>query len=1089
MKRLVFILVVITSSLLHAQSWGSLPVDMVVTMNTSSPGTAMTSTIFNAGIQTSECTPGTNCGWNQFAGTNRFTVGANQGACSNLGQVTLNGGSTTFAAQSMNYNNTAHQDQTTTDREAIYFNGPSGKSNVSVISCITLGTPSQGNGTDWDIQGLWDNGGHYVMTQLNNSCNSSNEFGVRLESDYNGSTTHSATCIPLIPYQLLSGQPQSYNTYWVVTNYNMNSVTCGTFSSVGCGTLTIYTVDGTKVGQINVPAPSGGTLGTSAGLGISIGNYESGTDTGNYTYFQNVMVDWTSGSIDPFWAQSDPWTGVVAPGRAASWTGNAGVSGGIPNRTNICSSLTSSATTSQIDTAISNCSSAGGGVVYLAAGTYSNATTGICFNGAANVTLRGAGANQTFLVPTTAASCSGGPASPLVIGSNDNNFKTSISNGPVTVSGMLNPGSNTISLSSVSNLKVGNPIILDQLNNTNDQGGVIVAQSDATSSGSTSPGINGPYSTSGNAGGDARCSSASSDTSCYSQEQVVTVTQCDGNTTAGHTCSSGANITISPGLRMPNWSTGQTMSAWWSSSPALNDGVENLSVNTSGLSGDTGIDIWNCLNCWVAGVTSTNAALASIQIEYSQHVSVIDSYLFLTQNGSTSSYGVFCFSGSDVLVENNIMQAVTSATLSETCSGSVIDYNFAVNAYYPANPGYNVNNHGDHSVGVDTELLEGNIFNLHTADVIHGTRNFITDFRNNIYGPQPACYASGSTYATSVYGACTSGLTPMQIYAFSRFYNLIGNVVGTSGTNTNYCNGANSSCGSPVANNTNNFGIGYGNSPVPNDPNVQTTIVLWGNSDPVTGYSSPRFNCSEIATFPTSGTATSSLVPAQFNYYNPCPASNTLPASFFYASKPSWLGSKPWPLIGPDVSSGNVEVCTGGTYTGALVNSSSLCTGTGGAAGTWSNGEVNSNQAMDCYFALGGNPYGTGAQLSFNAAVCYSNDPGGFAVPPTCSTNCAGNYTGSVVATFANSNSGTTIMCYTTNGSTPATNGSGTGCTTGTSLSGSSGNVTVSASETVEVVAGTSTLSDSSVLSEAYTINSSSPSSAVGATAVGVSIN
>lgn len=59
------------------------------------------------------------------------------------------------------------------------------------------------------------------------------------------------------------------------------------------------------------------------------------------------------------------------------------------------------------------------------------------------------------------------------------------------------------------------------------------------------------------------------------------------------------------------------------------------------------------------------------------------------------------------------------------------------------------------------------------------------------------------------------------------------------------------------------------------------------------------------------------------------------------------------------------------------------------------------------------------------------------------------------------------ILCYTTNGTTPATNGS-TGCTTGTLYSAA---VSVAASETLKAVAGGTGFLDSSVSSAAYTIN------------------
>ena len=116
-------------------------------------------------------------------------------------------------------------------------------------------------------------------------------------------------------------------------------------------------------------------------------------------------------------AQTAPWAGVLAPRRAIDWS-NVGVVGGIPNRTTICSSLTSTATTAQINSAIASCSNIGGGVVSLGAGTYSGVTSGFSFNGASNVTVRGAGANQTFLAPTSG----------ITINASDNNWKGSPQN-------------------------------------------------------------------------------------------------------------------------------------------------------------------------------------------------------------------------------------------------------------------------------------------------------------------------------------------------------------------------------------------------------------------------------------------------------------------------------------------------------------------------------------------------------------------------------------------------------------------------------------------------------------------------------------
>lgn len=91
------------------------------------------------------------------------------------------------------------------------------------------------------------------------------------------------------------------------------------------------------------------------------------------------------------------------------------------------------------------------------------------------------------------------------------------------------------------------------------------------------------------------------------------------------------------------------------------------------------------------------------------------------------------------------------------------------------------------------------------------------------------------------------------------------------------------------------------------------------------------------------------------------------------------------------------------------------------------------------------------------------------ASPSSCSPG-AGSYSGTQTPACTNPNTGTTVQCYTTNGATPATNGSGTACTTGTLLSSGS-TVTISTTTTLNIIAGTSTLADSTVTTYVYTIN------------------
>jgi hypothetical protein len=104
-------------------------------------------------------------------------------------------------------------------------------------------------------------------------------------------------------------------------------------------------------------------------------------------------------TVSPF---ADAQQSVVSASRSVDWR-NVGIPGGVPNRTTICATLSPGATSAQINSAIAACAS--GQVVKLNAGTY-NLSSGITFANKSNVTLRGAGPDQTFLVFGSGASAS-----------------------------------------------------------------------------------------------------------------------------------------------------------------------------------------------------------------------------------------------------------------------------------------------------------------------------------------------------------------------------------------------------------------------------------------------------------------------------------------------------------------------------------------------------------------------------------------------------------------------------------------------------------------------------------------------------------
>src|SRR5690606_10008547 len=136
----------------------------------------------------------------------------------------------------------------------------------------------------------------------------------------------------------------------------------------------------------------------------------------------------------------------------------------------------------------------------------------------------------------------------------------------------------------------------------------------------------------------------------------------------------------------------------------------------------------------------------------------------------------------------------------------------------------------------------------------HGTTHFMTVFRNHFYGD--IANTPPKTDQTGI----------MQIGAFSRFFNVIGNVLGREGYYTTYGPSGAIGCGARYI-----YCIGHAiASGGPTDANVVATLFRWGNYDTVTR--SVRFASGEVP----SGLA---------SFANPVPSSQSLPASLYRASK------------------------------------------------------------------------------------------------------------------------------------------------------------------------------------------------------------
>ena len=258
--------------------------DALVTMNTSSPGTAITTTIGDAGtVCGSNCAVGSTLTWNGAwtggSSPQDFTVAANQGACSNLGAVQMTGGSL-YAAQSLNYYSAAHNDADNNTNAGLGFSGTPGSATViAALACITLGPPAQDNGNDWDIFSIASTTGNYYMAQLNSECPGGGEYGIRMEVK----PTALTSCIAITPQ----------TTIWVALACDFTT---------GYGAMWVYTAGGTLIGTVSITAgDTGGTLDF-----IAFGNNEAGNNSGTYTYFQNIMVNFSSASTSSpmFWTNN-----------------------------------------------------------------------------------------------------------------------------------------------------------------------------------------------------------------------------------------------------------------------------------------------------------------------------------------------------------------------------------------------------------------------------------------------------------------------------------------------------------------------------------------------------------------------------------------------------------------------------------------------------------------------------------------------------------------------------------------------------------------------------------------------------------------
>lgn len=570
--------------------------------------------------------------------------------------------------------------------------------------------------------------------------------------------------------------------------------------------------------------------------------------------------------------------GIIPSSRMTDWT-TAGVIGpdgskGIPNFSTVCATIDASIygngstdATAAIQNAADNCPSEQ--VVYLPAGTY-------LISGHVTikhpVVLRGAGPRYTKLISNGNAIIFTSATPPGVSPYTANNVE-------INIVGGSSKGSTSLTLDSVANLSVGQEVIVDELN---DPSLVSLTNEAGTMTGQT---VN-------------VCAARVDISLCYAGGafnprnlgQMVRIKSINANTNVV-TIDTPLYFDFQPGLSPQIF--------FWKGGNLRYAGIENLKVD--GQFYDNAITFNYCTNCWAKNIEVDHMKRGAVTAFYDYHLEVRDSYFYKGYSDSPENYVIELDRTSGSLVENNIVDStIAGFELGFPNSGDVIGYNYSVRDNQSStnvSPVLfaNINSHDPHNY---MNLFEGNIVAVSNFDHIWGSGSHETVFRSRLSGYLPPVPYTNSLNPSLQYYSNYNW--PVIISSWNRYVNFVGNVLGTPGVQTGYqaayakyagpTSANTASCASPTC----ILGVGpiyvlgffsnFGDM-TSYDSVTPDTLLRWGNYDYYTNK--VHFDATEIP----SGVSV--------------PGTQSLPASLYLSSKPSWFGATAWPAIGPDVSGFN----------------------------------------------------------------------------------------------------------------------------------------------------------------------------------------
>jgi len=358
---------------------------------------------------------------------------------------------------------------------------------------------------------------------------------------------------------------------------------------------------------------------------------------------------------------------------------------------------------------------------------------------------------------------------------------------------------------------------------------------------------------------------------------------------------SGTNITVSPALIFPlKASLNPTMSG--NANAKCDMGVENIYFDCSSSTVATYvIQLVSTKGSWVRGCGIYRNIQYNVYWATSMQCEFRHNTIWQERNGSDGSLshgpnmaGIKLDScSSNLIVDNIFYQQFPSVQINgsynftnSAAAGNVIAYNFSTQAYNAS--GYaGVDFEDNHGPCTQYDLFEGNAAEKFQHDGYYGSGAYVTVLRNRFTGDNP--YTTQNNRA-------------IDICRMARFYNVVGNVLGSPGKTFT----VRSVTEKPGYAARYIFRLGYPNmdSGGYSGTAQSSTGDMWadyGTSAGASGFQELDLDVAATALIKGNYNSQDAAVPG----VEQLAAGDTVPNSLFLPGKPGWFGDLIWPAYDP----------------------------------------------------------------------------------------------------------------------------------------------------------------------------------------------